>query len=91
MASARHLVRLWNRDVLDQPHDDVVGGHAFGLCLKIRGDAVSQHGNGDSLYVTGVDGEPAIHRGQCFSSGDKILAGAGPGSPVDELLDVRRC
>ena len=34
---------------LQQPLDDVFGGHAFGLGLEVRADAVPQHGDGDLL------------------------------------------
>ena len=55
---------LWFGDFLQQPQDDVFAGHPFGLRLKVRADAVSQHRHRDFADVGDTDGEAAIHGGQ---------------------------
>ena len=70
--------------------DDIVGIQSLGTGLEIRGDAVSQHRLANSLNVTRIDTESAIHRGQCFAAVDQILSGTRTSPPVDQFADIFR-
>ena len=84
------LRNLRRRDLFEQPLDHVFGRHPFGLGLKIRADAVAQHGDRDFLDVVDGDAEPAVHRGEGLAAVDEELPGAGAGAPIDQFLDELR-
>src|SRR2546421_12580115 len=77
-------------DFFEEPQDNVLGAHAFGLSLKIGAEAVAEDGDGNFFDVVDGHAEAAVHRGKGFAAVDEILAGAGAGAPIDELLDELR-
>src|SRR6185437_2505076 len=71
--------------------DNVLAFLAFGLGLKIRADAMAQHGNSHFLHVLNGHTESAIHRRHRLAAVAQELAGARSRAVIDHLLDeVRR-
>src|SRR3954447_24429745 len=86
-ASAVVLGDLGLADLGDQPADQAVGGLPLGLRLEIGANPVPEHGDGDLADVVERHAEAAVHRGHRLPPQDQVLAGAGAGAVVDQVLD----
>src|SRR5207244_9918839 len=74
-------------DLFQQAQDHILGRHAFGLSLEISTEAVAKDGDGDFFDIIDGDAKAAVHGGEGLAAVDEVLAGAGAGAPIDELLD----
>jgi hypothetical protein len=72
---------------LDQPLDDALRAHAFGLGIEVRDDAVPQDRVGQRLDVLDRDVEAPVHQRTGLGAEDQRVRGAKPGAPLHPFLD----